>query len=67
MSKVTDSCRVCGTYFIPCSDCVTDNSSFHWREVACSLECGKEYLRQILESREVKPIKTINNKVSKMK
>lgn len=24
---------------------------FQWREVACSPECGEEYLRRVLESR----------------
>lgn len=61
MTKVTSSCRVCGNLFTPCVDCASDNSAFHWREVACSLECGTEYLRQVLNEREVKPIKTIDN------
>lgn len=61
MSKITMPCRVCGNLFTPCVDCVSDNSAFHWREVACSLECGTEYLRQVLNEREVKPIKTIDN------
>lgn len=62
MTKVTSLCRVCGNLFTPCVDCVSDNSAFHWREVACSIECGTEYLHQVLNEREVKPIKTIDNK-----
>jgi hypothetical protein len=58
MSKVTKPCRVCGKTFVPCKDCVNDKTAFHWREVACSEECGKEYLRQVMEARTVKPIKT---------
>lgn len=61
MAKVTSLCRVCGNTYIPCSDCVSDNSSFHWREVACSYQCGAEYLRQVLEARNVNPIKTKEN------
>jgi hypothetical protein len=62
MSKVTKPCRICGEAFVPCKDCTSDNSAFHWREVACSDKCGKEYLRQVMEARMVKPIKTIDNK-----
>jgi hypothetical protein len=61
MSKVTKPCRVCGKEFVPCKDCVNDYVAFHWREVACSEECGKEYLRQVMEARNVEPIKTVEN------
>ena len=50
--KVQRPCRVCGKLFTPCGDCERDNTAFHWRTIACSYECGKEYLRRIVESRQ---------------
>ena len=43
---------MCGKLFTPCGDCEKDKSAFHWRSIACSMECAKEYLRRIEESRE---------------
>ena len=57
--KVKKECRVCGKLFVPCSTCENDNTAFHWRSVACSQECGKEYLRRVLEARQPKEEKKI--------
>ena len=45
-------CRVCGKLFTPCAYCEKDDTAFHWRAIACSVECGKEYLRRVLEARQ---------------
>lgn len=44
-------CRVCGKEYDACHSLVADTGVFRWREVACSPECGEEYLRRVLESR----------------
>ena len=44
------NCRVCGKPYEPCKNPRFDGT-FNWKEVACSPECGKEYLRRILKSR----------------
>lgn len=49
--KVQKPCRVCGKMYTPCSDCESDKSIFHWRTVACSIECGREYFKRIEQSR----------------
>lgn len=51
MSKPNTKCRVCGKEYFCCSDSKNINS---WRTMACSVECFKEYMRRIEESR--KPI-----------
>lgn len=62
--KVQRPCRVCGKLYTPCSDCDNDKTAFHWRSVACSIECGRKYLQMVLEARgEVKPqVNTIEPK-----
>ena len=42
-----------------CNDCDRLHS---YREVACSTECYKEYVQQVLDSRSIKPIKKISVK-----
>ena len=54
--KVQKPCRICGKMYTPCPDCESDNSAFHWRTVACSIECGREYFRRIMESRNAKTV-----------
>ena len=45
------NCRVCGKEYKVCRSCQKDNSKFHWRDVACSPECGEIYFAEILKSR----------------
>lgn len=52
--KVQKPCRVCGKMFTPCADCENDRTMFRWRKFACSLDCAKEYLSKIEESRQAK-------------
>ena len=50
MSFVTKFCRVCGAEYEACKTPNTENV-FRWRDVACSKECGAEYLKRVLASR----------------
>lgn len=52
--KVQKPCKVCGKMYTPCVDCERDKSAFHWRTVACSVECGLEFFRQVEEARKPK-------------
>ena len=53
MAKVQKPCKTCGKMFTPCADCERDKSMFHWRTVACSLECAKAYFAKVEEARNV--------------
>ena len=53
MAKMTKKCRVCGKEYEACKSARTGSGAFNWREVACSPECGMEYLRQIEVSRGI--------------
>lgn len=59
--KVQKPCKICGKMYTPCSDCETDEKTFHWRKVACSYECGQKYLEKVLAERA---IPTISNLVT---
>ena len=54
--KVQKPCKVCGKLYTPCSDCERDKTAFHWRTVACSIQCGMEYFRRVEEARNPKVI-----------
>lgn len=51
MAKVMKECRVCGKKYEACH---TPNTSgvFRWRDVTCSIECGRIYLERIEQSRQ---------------
>ena len=51
MAKVQKPCKTCGKMFTPCADCERDKSMFHWRTVACSLECATAYFTKVEEAR----------------
>ena len=51
MAKVQKPCKICGKMFIPCADCERDKSMFHWRTVACSLDCATAYFTKVEEAR----------------
>lgn len=56
MATAMMECRVCGKLYPACHSLRRGDTTFRWQEVACSPECGAEYLRQILLSRsEEKP------------
>lgn len=49
--------------FTPCADCENDKTMFHWRRVACSPKCAKEYFVKIEESRQLKKASEISQTV----
>lgn len=52
MSKAKMTCRICGKEYEPCRTAIKNPNVFHWQEVACSPECGAEYLQRVMESRK---------------
>lgn len=50
MAKAIKVCRVCGKEYEACVTRPAFNT-FRWQDVACSPECGSEYLRRIMISR----------------
>ena len=44
-------CRVCGKEYPGCRSQRRGDTTFRWQDVACSPECGAEYLRRIMISR----------------
>lgn len=45
-------CRVCGKEYTGCNAAgMPPGTVFRWKEVACSEECGREYLRRVLVAR----------------
>lgn len=61
MAKVQKPCKICGKMFTPCVDCERDKSMFHWRTVACSLECAKAYFEKVELAR--KPVVKVEEPV----
>lgn len=54
MPRTLKICRVCGKEYEACHTAYSDAGAFKWQDVACSPECGAEYLRMIRESRSSK-------------
>ena len=52
MAVHTIPCRVCGKMFTPCNKTSGALGAFNYREVACSPECGTEYLRRVQVARQ---------------
>lgn len=48
-------CRVCGKEYEACRTNRKEVGGFNWKEVACSPECGTEYLRRVQEARNPSP------------
>ena len=55
MPKSTKICKVCGSEYEYCRTLRHTEGVFRWQEVACSPECGAEYLRQVTEARNPAP------------
>ncbi len=55
MATAAKKCRVCGKSYEACHTMSKTAGVFRWQEVACSPECGAEYLRLIMESRNPTP------------
>ena len=52
MAVHTIPCRVCGKMFTPRNKTSGALGAFNYREVACSPECGAEYLRRVQVARQ---------------
>lgn len=52
MAARTIPCRVCGKMFVPCNKPSAVIGAFNYHSVACSPECGAEYLRRVQEARK---------------
>ena len=55
MALAIKKCRVCGKSYEACRSAKREAGVFHWQEVACSAECGTEYLRMVTEARNPAP------------
>jgi len=47
-------CRVCGAEFNPCKGIAgipSEQQSFNWRKICCSVPCGSKFITSVLESR----------------
>ena len=63
MATAMKECRVCGKLYPACHSLRRGDTTFRWQEVACSPECGAEYLRKITLSRsEEKPADAQNER-----
>lgn len=52
MATRTIPCRVCGKMFVPCNKPSAVIGAFNYRSLACSPECGAEYLRRVQTARQ---------------
>lgn len=56
MATAVKTCRVCGKRYETCRTMMNKAAGvFRWQEVACSPECGAEYLRRVTEARNPAP------------
>lgn len=46
------SCRVCRKMFIPCNKTSAALGAFNYHAIACSSECGAEYLHRVQAARQ---------------
>lgn len=57
MATAVKKCRVCGKSYEACRTMMKGAAGvFRWQEVACSPECGAEYLRRVTEARNPAPL-----------
>lgn len=54
MAKAIRTCRVCGKKYEACKTFAVPTDIFRWQEVACSPECGSEYLSRVMSARGIK-------------
>ena len=52
MAKRTAICRVCGKQFVPCNKSSASLGAFNYHSIACSADCGAEYLHRVQEARK---------------
>lgn len=65
MISAIRKCRVCGKEHEVCRSAKKVPGVFHWQEVACSPECGEEYLKRIIASRSGESATTTKSKRKK--
>jgi len=51
LATIIKKCRVCGKDYEACRSVTPKVGVFRWQSVACSPECGAEYLRRLRISR----------------
>lgn len=54
MADAKKICRVCGKEYTACRTQNSNSAVFRWQDVACSPDCGEEYLRRVLAARAPK-------------
>lgn len=60
MNTATKICKTCGKTYEACYTFGRNPSVFRWQDVACSPECGQQYLKAIRISRgEIQPEQTM--------
>jgi hypothetical protein len=60
MNTATKICKTCGKAYEACYTIRRDPGVFRWQDVACSPECGQQYLTAIRISRgEIQPEQTM--------
>lgn len=65
MPTAVKTCRVCGKSYEACRTMSKAAGVFRWQEVACSPECGAEYLRRVTEARNPAPPVPKTNRVKR--
>lgn len=63
MATAVNKCRVCGKSYEACRTMNKTAGVFRWQEVACSPECGAEYLHRVTEARSPAPSAAKSGKV----
>lgn len=56
MATAVKKCRVCGKSYEACRTVSKTPGVFRWQEVACSPDCGAEYLRRVMAARSPAPV-----------
>lgn len=59
MATHTIPCRVCGKMFVPCNKPSAVIGAFNYRSIACSPECGTEYLRRVQAARQKSDVENV--------
>lgn len=52
MATKKGECRICGKQYEACLTSNQSKSTFNWKEVACSPECGTKYFQKIEAARK---------------
>lgn len=58
MARIKRICKNCGAEYICCNRTSENDGMFHWKDVACSLECGLKYVAEVEAERAKNRVKT---------